>query len=87
MLTVHGHSLIPASTVVIRRSALEAIGGFQYVPNQCFVDFPTFVELSFRGKFFLLPGSYGAPPNAFCIRYSAVRQDDGQDVAGASPCY
>jgi len=59
MLTVHGHSLIPASTVVIRRSALEAIGGFQYVPNQCFVDFPTFVELSFRGKFFYFPEVMG----------------------------
>jgi glycosyltransferase involved in cell wall biosynthesis len=51
MLTVHGHSLVPASTAVIRRSALEAIGGFQYVPGQCYVDYPTFINLAFEGKF------------------------------------
>lgn len=52
MLTFEGHSLIPASTVVIRRSALEAIGGFQYVPQQRYVDFPTFIRLSTQGKFY-----------------------------------
>ena len=51
MLTVHGHSLVSASTAVIRRSALEAIGGFQYVPRQCYVDYPTFINLVFQGKF------------------------------------
>jgi len=59
MLSVHGHSLIPPATVVIRRSALEAIGGFQYVPNQCFVDFPTFIRLVFEGKFVYLPEVMG----------------------------
>lgn len=59
MLTVHGHSLIPASTVVIRRSALEAIGGFQYVSGQCYVDFPTFIELAFQGKFVYFPDIVG----------------------------
>jgi glycosyltransferase involved in cell wall biosynthesis len=52
MLTYYGHSLIPASTAVIRRSALEAIGGFQYVPGQRYVDFPTFIRLSTQGRFF-----------------------------------
>jgi glycosyltransferase involved in cell wall biosynthesis len=52
MLTFYGHSMIPASTVVIRRSALEAIGGFQHVPGQRYVDFPTFIRLSIRGKFY-----------------------------------
>jgi glycosyltransferase involved in cell wall biosynthesis len=52
MLTYYGHSLIPASTVVIRRSALDAIGGFQYVPGQRYVDFPTFIRLSTQGKFY-----------------------------------
>ena len=51
MLTLPGHSLIPASTVVIRRSALEAIGGFQYVPGQCYTDFPTFIKLASKGRF------------------------------------
>jgi len=59
MLTVHGHSLIPASTAVMRRSALEAIGGFQYIPNQCYVDFPTFIELVFQGEFFYIPEIVG----------------------------
>lgn len=59
MLTVHGHSLIPASTAIMRRSALEAIGGFQYIPNQCYVDFPTFIELVFQGEFFYIPEIVG----------------------------
>ncbi|HYT23450.1 MAG TPA: glycosyltransferase [Candidatus Polarisedimenticolia bacterium] len=59
MLTYYGHSLIPASTVVIRRSALEAIGGFQYVPGQRYVDFPTFVRLSTQGKFYYTPEVVG----------------------------
>ena len=59
MLTVHGHSLIPASTAVIRRSALDAIGGFQYVKGQCYVDFPTFINLVFQGKFFYFPEIVG----------------------------
>ena len=59
MLTVHGHSLIPASTAVMRRSALETIGGFQYIPNQCYVDFPTFIELVFHGEFFYTPEIVG----------------------------
>jgi glycosyltransferase involved in cell wall biosynthesis len=51
MLTYYGHSMIPASTVLIRRSALEVIGGFQHVPGQRYVDFPTFIRLSTQGKF------------------------------------
>jgi glycosyltransferase involved in cell wall biosynthesis len=59
MLTYYGHSLIPASTVMIRRSALEAIGGFQYVRSQRYVDFPTFIRLSTRGKFYYTPEVMG----------------------------
>lgn len=51
MLTVEGHSLIQASTVVIRRTSLDAIGGFQYVPGQRAVDFPTFIQLTKQGQF------------------------------------
>ena len=59
MLTVAGHSMIPASTVLIRRSALSAIGGFQYVPGQCYVDFPTFIVLALQGKFCYIPKTLG----------------------------
>ena len=52
MLTLPGHSMVSASTVLIRRSALEDIGGFQYVPGLRFIDFPTFIRLATRGKFF-----------------------------------
>ncbi|MGH9517614.1 MAG: glycosyltransferase [Terriglobales bacterium] len=51
MLTVEGHSLIPASAVILRGAALRGIGGFQYVPGLGYVDFPTFIRLSPKGKF------------------------------------
>ena len=59
MLTLHGHSLIPASTVMIRRSALGSIGGFQYIPGQCYTDFPTFIRLALQGKFQYFSGVMG----------------------------
>ncbi len=51
LLSIDGLSFIPPSTVVLRRSALEEIGGFQYVPGICPTDIPTFIRLSLRGKF------------------------------------
>ena len=51
LLTMEGQSFIPPATVVIRRSALEAIGGFQYVAGICPTDVPTFLRLSRVGKF------------------------------------
>jgi hypothetical protein len=51
LLSVEGLSFIPPSTVVLRRSALEEIGGFQYVPGICPTDIPTFLQLSRLGKF------------------------------------
>ncbi len=51
MLRADGVDLIPPSTVVIRRSALESIGGFQYVSDLCVVDYPTFLRLSLSGNF------------------------------------
>ena len=36
---------------MIRRSALESIGGFQYVRNLCVTDYPTFLSLTLKGKF------------------------------------
>ena len=37
--------------VVMRRSALDSIGGFQFVNNLGAVDVPTFATLSLRGRF------------------------------------
>lgn len=52
LLTVPGHSMIPASTVLMRRAPLDAIGGFQYVQGQLYTDFPTFILLALQGKFY-----------------------------------
>jgi glycosyltransferase involved in cell wall biosynthesis len=52
MLRAEGPSLIPASTVVLRRSALEEIGGFQSFPGLRTTDYPTYFRVSLRGKFF-----------------------------------
>jgi len=51
MLLAEGRSLVNPSTVVIRRSALERIGGFRYVSGLPLTDYPTFMELSLEGKF------------------------------------
>jgi glycosyltransferase involved in cell wall biosynthesis len=51
MLTRHGHSLVEASTVVIRRKPLEEIGGFQFVRGRRAVDLPTFIQLTTKGRF------------------------------------
>lgn len=51
LLSVVGQTLIPPSTVMIRRAALHSIGGFQYVPGNSPVDVPTFLCLSRIGKF------------------------------------
>ena len=59
MLRADGVDLVPPSTVVVRRSALASIGGFQYVPDLCVTDFPTFVTLSLVGRFFYTPAVMG----------------------------
>ncbi|HVB55250.1 MAG TPA: glycosyltransferase [Candidatus Acidoferrales bacterium] len=59
LLTVKGQSLITTSTVLIRRSALDSIGGFQYFPGKCPTDIPTFARLSRIGKFFYAPAVLG----------------------------
>src|SRR5207248_3430538 len=51
MLTAEGRSLICPSSVIIRRSALEQIGGFQFVTGLPLTDYPTFMELSLLGRF------------------------------------
>jgi glycosyltransferase involved in cell wall biosynthesis len=51
MLLEDGRSLVGPCTVVLRKSALEKIGGFQYVAGLPLTDYPTFLELSLLGKF------------------------------------
>ncbi|HXJ03608.1 MAG TPA: glycosyltransferase [Candidatus Acidoferrum sp.] len=59
MLLAEGRSLVSPSTVVIRRSALEKVGGFQYVAGLPLTDYPTFMELSLIGKFCYSPEKMG----------------------------
>ena len=54
-----GNDLVPPSTAIIRRSALEKIGGFQYVPGLCVTDFPTFLRLTLEGTFHYSPKIMG----------------------------
>lgn len=51
MLLEDGRSLVHPCTVIMRRQALERIGGFQYVPGLPLTDYPTFLELSLTGRF------------------------------------
>jgi glycosyltransferase involved in cell wall biosynthesis len=59
MIFAEGRSLIAPSTVIIRRSALEKIGGFQYVTGLPLTDYPTFIELSLIGTFYYSPETMG----------------------------
>lgn len=52
MTRADAFDLIPESTVIIRRAALEQIGGFQYVPGLCVTSYPTFLRLSLLGEFY-----------------------------------
>jgi glycosyltransferase involved in cell wall biosynthesis len=52
MLRADGVDLIPECTVLMRRSALEEIGGFQYIPGLCTTSFPTFLRLGLAGQFY-----------------------------------
>ena len=53
------NDLVPPSTAIIRRSALDMIGGFQYVAGLCVTDFPTFLRLSLEGTFVYTPEIMG----------------------------
>jgi len=59
MLRADGTELVPPSAVIMRRTALDSIGGFQYVPGLCVTDFPTFISVSLLGKFFFTPRVMG----------------------------
>src|SRR5262249_48835932 len=59
MLRADGTYLIAPVTAIIRRCTLDLIGGFQYVPNLCTTDFPTFLRLTRVGKFYFIPEIMG----------------------------
>lgn len=46
-------------SVVIRRSALESIGGFQHIEGLPFVDYQTFLTLSLVGRYYYTPKVMG----------------------------
>jgi glycosyltransferase involved in cell wall biosynthesis len=52
LLSLEGQSFIPPATVIIRRTALESIGGFQRGLGMSPTDVPTFIRLSLQGRFY-----------------------------------
>jgi glycosyltransferase involved in cell wall biosynthesis len=59
MLRADSIDLLPESTVLIRRSSLESIGGFQCVQGLCVASFPTFLKLGLVGPFHYAPVTLG----------------------------
>lgn len=59
LLTMEGQAFIAPATVLLRKTALEKIGGFQYVPGICPPDVPTFIRMSLLGKFSYTPATMG----------------------------
>ena len=59
MLLSPERTLVGPSTVIVRRRALNEIGGFQYIQGLPLTDYPTFMELSLRGKFLHEPATMG----------------------------
>jgi glycosyltransferase involved in cell wall biosynthesis len=59
MLRADGLDLIPECTVLMRRSALEGIGGFQHARGLCTTSFPTFLKLGLVGQFYYIPAVMG----------------------------
>ena len=53
------NNCIPALTILIRKEAIEKIGGFKQSFNLPLVDFPTLLDLSYIGEFKFIPASLG----------------------------
>ena len=70
MLLLQRHCFIINATVMLRRSALEAIGGFLEAQG-LFHDYPTWVRLSLEGRFAAIPrclGYWRRHPSSLSIR-------------------
>lgn len=65
MLSAHGPSLIPAPTVMLRRSALEKIGGFRSFSGLRTTDYPTYLHLALQGNFAFEEGIMGVQRRHF----------------------
>jgi len=86
MLRADGHELVAPATVVIRRRALEVIGGFQYVPKLCTTDFPTFFKLAESGRFQFTPDVMGyrrRHPNSAVFAHLDEISEASRQFAGA----
>ena len=59
MLRADNMDLLPESTVLIRRSTLELIGGFRPDPDMSVASFPTFLALGLCGRFYFTPEVMG----------------------------
>jgi|SRR5215472_9828532 len=87
LLSSGGQSFIPPSTVVIRRNALESIGGFQHVTGIGPVDVPTFARLSLMGKFGYFPQVLGYRRrhlNSATVQYLEPMSNTARDFALAA---
>jgi glycosyltransferase involved in cell wall biosynthesis len=43
--------IVPAASVMLRKSTILSIDGFKQLPNISYVDYPTWLELSLKGEF------------------------------------
>ena len=43
--------IIPTASIIIKKNTILSIGGFKQPLNICFVDYPTWLELSLKGEF------------------------------------
>ena len=59
MLRADGGLFVFPCSVIIRSSALKMIGGFQGSPRFPGTDYPTFLELTLRGRLFFVPRIMG----------------------------
>jgi len=57
--TLFGGTAPAAVTIMIRKEALDTIGGFKQLFNNPYVDFPTLLELSMLGRFHYHPSTLG----------------------------
>ena len=82
MLRAESIDLIPESTVLIRRSSLESIGGFQCVQDLCVASFPTFLKLGLVGPFHYAPVALGYrrrhPSSASILYFDRLMDEAGR---------
>jgi glycosyltransferase involved in cell wall biosynthesis len=82
MLRAESIDLIPESTVLIRRSSLESVGGFQSVQGLCVASFPTFLKLGLVGPFHYAPVTLGYrrrhPSSASILYFDRLMDEAGR---------